>query len=71
MIGSETGKTSDPYDDDLDEVDDGDDFWHTSVGKFKFSLDSLPQPLQYIYQLLKVHIESRINLIARFLNKHF
>lgn len=58
MIGSETGKTSDPYDDDLDEVDDGDDFWHTSVGKFKFSLDSLPQPLQYIYQLLKVHIKN-------------
>lgn len=36
----------------IDENDDGDDFWHTSVGKFKFSLESLPQPLQYIHQLL-------------------
>ncbi|XP_055629586.1 protein unc-79 homolog isoform X2 [Toxorhynchites rutilus septentrionalis] len=34
-------------------ADEGDDFWHTSVGKFKFSIDSLPQSLQYIYQLLK------------------
>lgn len=32
--------------------EDGDDFWHTSVGKFKFTLDALPQPLQYIHQLL-------------------
>jgi hypothetical protein len=32
--------------------EDGDDFWHTSVGKFKFSIDALPQPLQYIHQLL-------------------
>lgn len=42
-------------DDDLDDDDDGedgDDFWHTSVGKFKFTLDALPQPLQYIHQLL-------------------
>lgn len=54
LIGPETGKTAESFDDDLDEPDDGDDFWHTSVGKFKFSLDSLPQPLQYIYQLLKV-----------------
>lgn len=35
-----------------DDADDGDDFWHTSVGKFKFTLDTLPQPLQYIHQLL-------------------
>lgn len=35
-----------------DESEDGDDFWHTSVGKFKFSIDALPQPLQYIHQLL-------------------
>lgn len=27
-------------------------FWHTSVGKFKNNLESLPQTLQYIYQLL-------------------
>ncbi|XP_041775558.1 protein unc-79 homolog isoform X1 [Anopheles merus] len=33
---------------------DGDEeFWHTSVGKFKFSIDALPQSLQFIYQLLK------------------
>ncbi|KAF7267135.1 hypothetical protein GWI33_019628 [Rhynchophorus ferrugineus] len=28
------------------------DFWQTSVGKFKFSLDDLPEPIQYIHQLL-------------------
>lgn len=39
--------------DDLDDdAEEGDDFWHTSVGKFKFTLDTLPQPLQYIHQLL-------------------
>lgn len=32
---------------------DGENFWHTSVGKFKFSIDNLPQSLQYIHQLLK------------------
>ncbi|XP_053676788.1 protein unc-79 homolog isoform X2 [Anopheles nili] len=33
---------------------DGDEeFWHTSVGKFKFTIDTLPQSLQFIYQLLK------------------
>jgi len=31
-----------------------DDFWHTSVGKFRFSLDELPQHLQLIHELLKV-----------------
>ncbi|XP_031621809.1 protein unc-79 homolog isoform X2 [Contarinia nasturtii] len=31
---------------------DGDDFWYTSVGKFKITLDALPQSLQYIHQLL-------------------
>ncbi|XP_017968880.1 protein unc-79 homolog isoform X5 [Drosophila navojoa] len=35
-----------------EEEEDSDDFWHTSVGKFKFTLDQLPQPLQYIHQLL-------------------
>ncbi|XP_055534340.1 protein unc-79 homolog isoform X11 [Wyeomyia smithii] len=35
------------------DLDDRDNFWHTSVGKFKFSIDNLPQSLQYIYQLLK------------------
>lgn len=37
----------------LYDLDDGDDFWHTSVGKFKFTIDNLPQSLQYIHQLLK------------------
>lgn len=31
---------------------DGEDFWYTSVGKFKITLDTLPQLLQYIHQLL-------------------
>lgn len=34
-----------------DESSDG-DFWHTSVGKFKFCIDQLPQTLQFIHQLL-------------------
>lgn len=49
--------------DDLGADDSGDDstnpdrlsegrFWQTSVGRFKNNLDSLPQTLQYIYQLL-------------------
>ncbi|XP_066903218.1 protein unc-79 homolog isoform X4 [Halyomorpha halys] len=29
------------------------DFWQTSVGKFRFTIDELPQQLQYIHQLLK------------------
>lgn len=33
--------------------DDLDDYWHTSVGKFRFNIDELPEQLQYIYQLLK------------------
>lgn len=36
----------------VESIENEDDFWHTSVGKFKFTLDSLPQSLQYIYQLL-------------------
>nr|XP_023011875.1 protein unc-79 homolog isoform X2 [Leptinotarsa decemlineata] len=38
------------------ETDSGeeiDNFWQTSVGKFKFTVDDLPQPLQYIHQLLQ------------------
>ncbi|XP_034485959.1 protein unc-79 homolog [Drosophila innubila] len=46
--GGENGSGSD----DDEEEEDSDDFWHTSVGKFKFTLDQLPQPLQYIHQLL-------------------
>lgn len=34
-----------------DDSSDG-DFWHTSVGKFKFSIEQLPQTLQFIHQLL-------------------
>ena len=36
-----------------DELDDDENFWQTSIGKFKFSLDALPQPLQYFHMLLK------------------
>ncbi|XP_074099660.1 UNC-79 domain-containing protein isoform X1 [Cotesia typhae] len=32
---------------------DADDFWHTTVGKFRFNLEDLPEPLQYIHKLLK------------------
>ncbi|XP_065166264.1 protein unc-79 homolog isoform X3 [Atheta coriaria] len=32
--------------------DDLENFWQTSVGKFKFIISDLPQPLQYIHQLL-------------------
>lgn len=46
------GDDNDSVADDFD--DNGEDFWHTSVGKFRFSLDSLPQYLQYIHQLLTV-----------------
>ena len=31
-----------------------DDFWHTSVGKFRFNIEDLPEQLQYIHKLLKV-----------------
>lgn len=41
-----------PEEDTVDDSADGDEFWHTSVGKFKFSMHQLPQPLQYIHQLL-------------------
>lgn len=43
--------SADNLDQSSDESTDG-DFWHTSVGKFKFSIDALPQTLQYIHQLL-------------------
>ncbi|XP_032682267.1 protein unc-79 homolog isoform X3 [Odontomachus brunneus] len=32
---------------------DLDDFWHTSVGKFRFTIEELPEYLQYIHKLLK------------------
>ncbi|XP_037956514.1 protein unc-79 homolog isoform X2 [Teleopsis dalmanni] len=46
--GGDNGSLSDEDEDE----EDGEDFWHTSVGKFKFTLDQLPQTLQYIHQLL-------------------
>ncbi|KAG8319395.1 Protein unc-79 [Homalodisca vitripennis] len=33
--------------------EDMDDFWHTSVGKFRFTIEELPHQLQYIHTLLK------------------
>lgn len=30
-----------------------DDFWHTTVGKFRFNIEELPEQLQYIHKLLK------------------
>ncbi|XP_058979224.1 protein unc-79 homolog isoform X9 [Musca domestica] len=47
-VGLENGSLSDEDEED----DDDENFWHTSVGKFKFTLDTLPQTLQYIHQLL-------------------
>ncbi|XP_058465419.1 protein unc-79 homolog isoform X4 [Malaya genurostris] len=41
------------YPDIHSDINDEENFWHTSVGKFKFSIEKLPQPLQYIHQLLK------------------
>lgn len=46
----ETFDDSENLEEEIEE--DGDDFWYTSVGKFKFTLSQLPQPLQYIHQLL-------------------
>ena len=44
--------------DEEESEEDGEDFWHTSVGKFKFTLDQLPQTLQYIHQLLTVSFKN-------------
>lgn len=33
---------------------DQEDFWHTSMGKFRFTIEELPEQLQYIHKLLKV-----------------
>lgn len=55
LIGSRTITENNAYIEDetpVESIENEDDFWHTSVGKFKFTLDSLPQSLQYIYQLL-------------------
>ncbi|KAG4066741.1 hypothetical protein HA402_012808 [Bradysia odoriphaga] len=52
VIGPDVDKINESVEDLSDELEDGEDFWHTSVGKFKFALDTLPQPLQYIHKLL-------------------
>lgn len=31
-----------------------DDFWQTSIGELQFTIEELPEQLQYIYKLLKV-----------------
>ncbi|KAF6204812.1 hypothetical protein GE061_018974 [Apolygus lucorum] len=46
LVG-ENDQTIDSGDEDME------DFWQTSVGKFRFTIDELPQQLQYIHQLLK------------------
>ncbi|KAJ2954599.1 hypothetical protein O0L34_g2893 [Tuta absoluta] len=38
---------------DAGESTEDDNFWPTSAGKFHFSIDDLPQELQYIHQLLQ------------------
>lgn len=40
------------------ETEDMENFWHTSVGKFRFVLTELPQQFQFIHQLLKVCLKS-------------
>lgn len=45
------GENDEPVDSELS--DDLDHFWQTSVGKFKFCIEDLSQPLQYIHQLLQ------------------
>lgn len=56
VVGENDGPVEPGPDDDLS------DFWHTSVGKFRFTIDELPQHLQYIHQLLQV------TLINKFLH---
>ncbi|KAL3290395.1 hypothetical protein HHI36_023736 [Cryptolaemus montrouzieri] len=45
------GENDEPIEQDSNE--DFDNFWQTSIGKFKFNFEDLPQPLQYINQLLQ------------------
>lgn len=40
-----------------------DDFWQTSLGKFRFTIDQLPQYLQYIYQLLNVRLSNYVSIL--------
>lgn len=61
----EIGEDDEPIDSDAG--DDLENFWHTSLGKFKFCIDDLPQPLQYIYQILKVfHFNTTIYIYINF-----
>ena len=64
---------------DVDGDEDEDNCWLTSVGKFRFSLDALPQHLQLIHQLLLVNtltisrdgLERRAQLLLHFLQEIF
>ncbi|XP_066259891.1 protein unc-79 homolog [Euwallacea similis] len=38
---------------DSDSGGDNIDLWHTSIGKFKFSLEDLPEPIQFIHHILR------------------
>jgi hypothetical protein len=51
IVGAISNESRDNISLSSDESSDG-DFWHTSVGKFKFCIDQLPQTLQFIHQLL-------------------
>ena len=43
--------------------EDGNSFWQTSQGKFKFRLDQLPPHLQVIYSLLQVrHFKQKLQI---------
>lgn len=60
ILGDSSGGLSEETEADLE---DGEEFWQTSVGRFKFSIHSLPQPMQYIHQLLTVRVQfSKISL---------
>lgn len=56
---------------------DLDDFWHTSVGKFRFTIEELPEQLQYIHKLLKVYImhgivyNTDIYIYSAFIYSHY
>lgn len=53
----------------MDNEDDSQNYWCTTVGKFKIAVKDLPQPLQYIYQLLQVESTALNNyfLLKQFL----
>lgn len=57
---AEVSKAKVAHDGEPEENDAGSDdlldqqLWQTSLGKFRFTIEDLPQYLQYIYQLLNV-----------------